>query len=179
MEARRREAQIEHIAGRTGETRSKELAMSSIPVTLNHIALDVADVERSAAFYADLLGTQVVANDLEHRITFLRLPGSSNYSDMALHEHPDMAAAYPTQVMRMAHTGWSVTERSHLVEAHRFFTERTRVYLAADFGVALSVMGADPDGHVVEFELFTVGAEDVEPGFRPLSFDELCDLAAV
>ena len=48
--------------------------------------------------------------------------------------------------------------------------------LAADFGVARSVMGFDPDGHVIEFELFTPGASG-EPGFAPLDIDALRDAA--
>jgi len=39
--------------------------------------------------------------------------------------------------------------------------------------VARSVTGFDPDGHVVEFELFTVGASDDQPGFAPLDIDAL------
>jgi catechol 2,3-dioxygenase-like lactoylglutathione lyase family enzyme len=144
-----------------------------IPVKLNHIALDVTDRDRSAAFYFDLLGATIVAEDVEHRLTFLRLPGSSNYSDLALHEHADLGAAYPVDQVRMAHTGWEVDDARHLVTAFDFFTDRTRVLLAADFGVARSVMGMDPDGHVVELELFTVGAVDEQPGFAPLDIEAL------
>ncbi|HUF98793.1 MAG TPA: hypothetical protein VMM60_11755, partial [Ilumatobacter sp.] len=106
-------------------------------------------------------------------------PGSANYSDIALHEHADMTAAYPSAHVRMAHTGWEIDEPIHLVTAFDFFTERTRVVLAADFGVARSVMGFDPDGHVVEFELFNVGADDVQPGFAPLDIDALRQPASV
>jgi catechol 2,3-dioxygenase-like lactoylglutathione lyase family enzyme len=144
-----------------------------IQVTLNHVALDVADRDRSASFYRDLLGAEIVAEDVEHKLTFLRLPGSDRYSDLALHEHADLDAAYPRDQMRMAHTGWEIHDEVDLVRAFDFFTERTRVALAADFGVARSVMGFDPDGHVVEFELFTVGAVDEQPGFAMLDVDAL------
>ncbi|MGD9999672.1 MAG: VOC family protein [Ilumatobacteraceae bacterium] len=143
-----------------------------IPVTLNHVALDVADRQRSIEFYADLLGAEVVAEDVDHQLTFLRLPGSDRYSDLALHQHADVAAAYPPGQVRMAHIGWEVHDPAMLVEAYDFLTARTRVVLAADFGVARSVMGFDPDGHVIEFELFTPGA-DGEPGFAPLDIDAL------
>jgi catechol 2,3-dioxygenase-like lactoylglutathione lyase family enzyme len=150
-----------------------------IPVTLNHVALDVADRDRSAAFYRDLLGAVVVARDDDHRLTFLRLPGSAQYSDIALHEHADHGAAYPPEQIRMAHTGWAITREADLVRAFDFFTLRTRVVLAADFGVARSVMGLDLDGHVIEFELFSVGAVDQEPGFAPLDIDALRELSSV
>lgn len=143
-----------------------------IPVTLNHVALDVADRDRSIAFYADLLGAEVVAEDVDQKLTFLRLPGSDRYSDLALHEHADVSAAYPPEQVRMAHIGWEIHDPAHLVAAHDFLAERTRVVLAADFGVARSVMGFDPDGHVIEFELFTPGA-DGQPGFAPLDIDAL------
>lgn len=150
-----------------------------IPVKLNHVALDVADRDRSVAFYHDLLGATVAAEDVEHGLTFLRLPGSSNYSDIALHQHAAMGAAYPVEQIRMAHTGWEVDQPSHLVAAFDFFTDRTRVLLAADFGVSQSVMGFDPDGNVVEVELPVVGAVDVQPGFAMLDVDALRDLVAV
>lgn len=152
--------------------------MNPIPVSLNHIALDVADSARSAAFYADLLGTRVVATDEPHRLSFLRLPGSANFSDIALHEHPDYDAAYPAGQVRMAHTGWSVDDPALLVAAHEYFDAHSRVVLCADFGVSLSVMGLDPDGHVVEFELFDVGAVDEQPGFEPLDLAALRDRAS-
>lgn len=143
-----------------------------IPVTLNHVALDVADRDRSIDFYGRLLGTEVVAEDVDHRLTFLRLPGSDRYSDLALHEHADVAAAYPPEQIRMAHIGWEIDDPRHLVAAFDFLQAHTRVVLAADFGVARSVMGLDPDGHVIEFELFTPGA-DGQPGFAMLDIEAL------
>lgn len=154
---------------------SKETLM--INATLNHIAIDVADRSRSAAFYRDLLGAEVVAEDREHRLTFLRLPGSHRYSDLALHEHSDMQTAYPPAQIRMAHTGWEVRDEADLVSAYDFFTDRTGVVMAADFGVARSVMGFDPDGHVVELELFAIDAVGREPGFAPLDIEALRQLS--
>jgi catechol 2,3-dioxygenase-like lactoylglutathione lyase family enzyme len=150
-----------------------------IPVKLNHIALDVADRERSAAFCRDLLGAEIIAEDRDHRLTFLRLPSSENYSDIALHEHVDVAAAYPSAQVRMAHTGWEIGDPSHLVAAFDFLSERTRVVLAADFGVARSVMRFDPDGHVVEFGQFTAGTNDQQPGLASLDIDALREPASV
>lgn len=144
-----------------------------IPVRLNHIALDVRDRALSSAFFHDLLGTDVVAEDRPHRISFLRLPGSTNYSDIALHEHADRDGAYPPHAHRLAHTGFGVSRTEDLVAAYDFFKSRSRVLLAADFGVAWSVMGTDPDGNVVEFELFHEGATSTQPGFAPLDVEAL------
>jgi catechol 2,3-dioxygenase-like lactoylglutathione lyase family enzyme len=152
-----------------------------IPVRLSHVAFDVADRERALAFYRDLFGAEVVAEDVAHRLTFLRLPGSAAYSDIALHEHADLGAAYPSGAVRMAHSGWEVEDAAALVTAFDFFTARTRVLLAADFGVAWSVMGMDPDGNVIELELTRVAPGSMaEPGFGPLDVDGLrAQLAAV
>lgn len=144
-----------------------------ITARLDHVALDVTDRARAIEFYRDLLGAEVVAEDARHRITFLRLPGSSNYSDLALHENPRHDAAYPAGVTRLAHSGFRVSSPDDLVQGYDFFKGRTRVMLAADFGVAWSVMGFDPDGNVVELELFHVGATDAEPGFGPLDVQAL------
>jgi len=149
--------------------------VNPITVSFNHIALDVADRERSAAFYGELLGARVIEWDDEHHLMFLRLPGSAHFADIALHEHPDRSAAYPVGHTRLAHTGWSVNDPVCLLEAHEYFTTRTRVVMCADFGVSLSVMGLDPDGHAVEFEFSEPGADGRQRWFQLLTPDDLRD----
>lgn len=142
-----------------------------ISARLNHIALDVCDRAKSAIFYRDLLGAELVAEDAPHHISFLRFPGSTHYSDLALHENPRCAEAQ--RVPKMAHTGFQVESATALVEAYDFFRTRSRVVMAADFGVAWSVIGTDLDGNLIEFELFHVGAVDKQPGFARLNVESL------
>lgn len=149
--------------------------MNPIPVSFSHIALDVADRERSAAFYGELLGARAVEWDQEQHLLFLRLPGSAHFSDIALHEHPDRSAAYPVGQVRLAHTGWSVDDPTHLLNAYDYFTTKTRVVMCADFGMSLSVMGLDPDGHAVEFECSAVGADRGRREIELLTAQELRD----
>lgn len=94
-------------------------------------------------------------------------------SDIALHEHADRDGAYPPHAHRLAHTGFGVSRTEDLVAAYDFFQSRSRVLLAADFGVSWSVMGTDPDGNVVEIELFHEGATSTQPGFAPLDVETL------
>ena len=44
-----------------------------IPVTLNHVALDVADRRRSIEFYSQLLSTEVVAEALQRLVSIVRV----------------------------------------------------------------------------------------------------------
>jgi catechol-2,3-dioxygenase len=152
--------------------------VNPIPVSFNHIALDVADRERSATFYGELLGARAIEWDEQHRLLFLRLPGSAHFSDIALHEHPDRSAAYPVEQVRLAHTGWSVNDPARLLDAHDYFTTQTRVVMCADFGGSLSVMGLDPDGHAVEFEFSDVSVDSWQREVKLLTAEELHDRVA-
>ena len=49
---------------------------------IGHVALRVADVERSRAFYSTLLGFEVVEEDSEHGGVFMALEGLSHTLDL-------------------------------------------------------------------------------------------------
>src|SRR5436853_641186 len=69
-----------------------------MPITrLNHAVLYVRDVERSVAFYRDVLGFRVlnVLPDGFSGAAFLQAPGSTNDHDLGLFEIGSAAAASP------------------------------------------------------------------------------------
>ena len=49
---------------------------------IGHVALRVADIERSRAFYTTLLGFEVVEEDPEHGGVFMALEGMSHTIDL-------------------------------------------------------------------------------------------------
>jgi len=58
---------------------------------LGHIQLRVADLERSKAFYRDVLGFRVAEQDPKHGDLFMTLGEDFHTLDMAPHESPQTA----------------------------------------------------------------------------------------
>ena len=58
---------------------------------LGHIQLRVADLERSKAFYRDVLGFRVAEQDPKHGDLFMTLGEDFHTLDMAQHENPESA----------------------------------------------------------------------------------------
>lgn len=79
---------------------------------LGHIQLRVADLERSKAFYRDVLGFRVAEQDPKHGDLFMTLGEDFHTLDMAQHESPETPkvqpgrSASPTSPFR-----WRTTKR--------------------------------------------------------------------
>jgi catechol-2,3-dioxygenase len=58
---------------------------------LGHIQLRVADLERSKAFYWDVVGFHVAEQDPKHGDLFMTLGEAFHTLDMAQHENPETA----------------------------------------------------------------------------------------
>lgn len=113
---------------------------------LGHVAIEVSDLGRAIEFYRAVVGAEPVARDERHRIVLLRGAGSERFHDLALHEvrGPVRAPAGAT------HVAWEVDDSAALASARDALAARNAVRWAADFGVARSVFGVDPDGNAIE-----------------------------
>jgi catechol 2,3-dioxygenase len=118
----------------------------SASVRLGHVAIEVSDLARSIAFYGAVIGAVPVSRDERHRIVLLRTAGSDRFHDLALHEiqGPVRAAA------GASHFAWEVSDRAALIAARDALVAHGAVRWAADFGMARSVFGVDPDGNALE-----------------------------
>ena len=121
---------------------------------LNHAVLFVSDVQRSVAFYTEVLGFRVlpVAPD-GFDAAFLQAPGSTNDHDLGLFGVG--AAAGPSQAGRGAvglyHLAWEVDTLQTLERLERALADAGALTGASDHGTTKSLYGRDPDG--LEFEL--------------------------
>ena len=135
-----------------------------MPITrLNHAVLYVRDVERSVAFYRDVLGFRLldVLPEGFRGAAFLQAPGSTNDHDLGLFEVPGSsevkagaAAASPAGrggSVGLYHLAWEVDTLAELERLGQRLSEAGALGGASDHGTTKSLYGHDPDG--IEFEI--------------------------
>ena len=119
---------------------------------LNHAVLYVRDVERSFAFYRDVLGFRAKV-EIPGRAVFLQAEGSTNDHDLGLFAIG--TGAGPSQAGRstvgLYHLAWEVDTLDDLEQVARRLSEAGALVGASDHGTTKSLYGRDPDG--LEFEV--------------------------
>jgi catechol 2,3-dioxygenase-like lactoylglutathione lyase family enzyme len=123
---------------------------------LNHAVLYVRDLERSIAFYRDVLGFRRIEEMNPEGFSgaaFLRAPDSTNDHDLGLFEVG--AEAGPSgagrQTVGLYHLAWEVGTLSDLEEIAAKLSAAGALVGASDHGTTKSLYGRDPDG--LEFEV--------------------------
>ena len=130
---------------------------------LNHAVLYVRDVERSVAFYTDVLGFRPVPIGPEgfRGAAFLQAPGSTNDHDLGLFEIGSSAG--PSLAGRatvgLYHLAWEVDTLNELERLSKALSERAALVGASDHGTTKSLYGRDPDG--LEFEVAWIVPADL------------------
>jgi catechol-2,3-dioxygenase len=119
-------------------------------MNLNHAVLKVRDLDRSVAFYHDLLGFSEIAR-AGRRMAFMRAPDSSNHHDLGFLALGPKAADAPQNAVGLFHLAWQVPEIEDLATVRAKLIERGALAGESDHGATKSVYGVDPDGH--EFEV--------------------------
>jgi catechol-2,3-dioxygenase len=142
---------------------------------LNHAVLYVRDVERSVAFYREVLGFEVVM-EMAGQAAFLRADGSTNDHDLGLFgigEQAGPSGAGRTSV-GLYHLAWEVETLRDLEALAGRLAEAGALVGASDHSTTKSLYGQDPDG--LEFEIaWIVPADQLDEsalagrtGIRPL-----------
>ena len=133
-----------------------------MPVTrLNHAVLYVRDVDRSVAFYSDLLGFRVV-NSMPGA-AFLQAPASNNDHDLGLFAIGDRAGASLAgrATVGLYHLAWEVDTLDELERLQRSLAEAGALVGASDHGTTKALYAQDPDG--LEFEVsWIVPADQID-----------------
>ena len=121
---------------------------------LNHAVLYVRDVERSVAFYRDVLGfAPIDGMDGLRGAAFLRAPGSTNDHDLGLFEIGAAAADSPAGrgAVGLYHLAWEVDTLTDLQDLAAKLADADALVGASDHSTTKSLYGHDPDG--LEFEI--------------------------
>lgn len=129
---------------------------------LNHAVLYVRDVERSVAFYSQVLGFSRVPIDIAGMAAaFMQAPGSTNDHDLGLFQIG--AGAGPSQAGRstvgLYHLAWEVDTLVELRELAGRLADHDALGGASDHGTTKSLYGRDPDG--LEFEVAWIVPADL------------------
>ena len=127
-----------------------------MPITrLNHAVLYVRDIERSVAFYTDVLGFRVlnVLPEGFRGAAFLQAPGSTNDHDLGLFEIGSSAAASAAGrgAVGLYHLAWEVDTLAELERLSERLSQAGALVGASDHGTTKSLYAKDPDG--LEFEV--------------------------
>ncbi|BCJ57622.1 VOC family protein [Micromonospora endophytica] len=122
---------------------------------LNHAVLYVSDLDRSVAFYRDVLGFRPVPMTPEgfRGAAFLQAPDSTNDHDLGLFEI-GAAAGRSTAgraTVGLYHLAWEVDTLDELAATAGRLTQAGALVGSSDHGTTKSLYGRDPDG--LEFEV--------------------------
>ncbi len=120
---------------------------------LNHAVLRVRDLERSLAFYSDVLGLETIAR-AGRTMAFMRAPGSQNHHDLGLARVGPNAPAPNEQGVGLYHLAWEVEEIESLRDALAALQRYGTLSGMSNHGATKSIYGYDPDGN--EFEVMWV-----------------------
>ncbi|MFG2055255.1 VOC family protein [Micromonospora sp. NPDC048930] len=130
---------------------------------LNHAVLYVRNLERSVAFYRDVLGFRPVpmTPDGFRGAAFLQAPDSTNDHDLGLFEIG--AAAGPSPAGRatvgLYHLAWELDTLDELAATAERLSAAGALVGASDHGTTKSLYGQDPDG--LEFEIVWIVPADL------------------
>jgi len=143
---------------------------------IGHVALRVADVDRSRAFYTGLLGFEVVEEDPEHGGVFMALEGLSHTIDLFPIDDPQTVPAQTPGAVGVRHVAFLVDSERALKDAYvTLQAAGVTIVRALDHVSQKSIYFHDPDGTLLEIyyelpnarELFRQGRGDRD---APLTF---------
>lgn len=136
---------------------------------LGHVLIKVADVERSKAFYRDLLGFEVVEQDPVHGGVFMSLGEHGHTLDLSPVDDPETAQQLVQNRLGVHHFAFQVDTYEALKDAYFTLQDNgVEVIRAIDHVSQKSIYFHDPDGNRLEIyyelpdalEMFRQGRED-------------------
>ena len=152
---------------------------------LNHAVLFVGEVERSVAFYTEVLGFRRIEMAPEGfaGAAFLQASGSTNDHDLGLFQIGAAAGASGAgrSTVGLYHLAWEIDTLTELKRLAGSLAQHGALTGSSDHGTTKSLYGKDPDG--LEFEVaWIVPAERLDDAalqarkrIRPLDLDREID----
>jgi catechol 2,3-dioxygenase len=118
---------------------------------IGHVLLRVADEERAARFYREVLGFRVAEQDPEHGGVFLTLGDGFHAIDLVQHPSPGEAARPEHGGLGLVHIAFKVGSYGALREAYGHLQRHgVAITRAVDHVCQRSFYFTDPDGNGLE-----------------------------
>ena len=143
---------------------------------LNNAVLFVSDLDRASAFYTEVLGFAVIAEEPRANARFLRSSGSDNHHDLGLFGLGPDATRPATRSLGLYHLAWQVPTIDDLAEARSYLGAAGALTGQSSHGATKSVYGVDPDGN--EFEIMWLLPRNAWGDYESKAVVEALDLDA-
>ncbi|MEV7279952.1 VOC family protein [Streptomyces sp. NPDC093111] len=117
---------------------------------LNHAVLFVSDLERSLAFYRDVLEFRPLPQAFPGA-AFLQAAGSANDHDLGLFQSPEPSTGHVTGRVGLYHLAWEVDTLSELRRLRGRLADAGALTGASNHASTKALYARDPDG--IEFEV--------------------------
>ena len=143
---------------------------------LNHAVLYVRDARRSAEFYRDALGFEVVADYGNGAAVFMRASETENHHDLGLFSVGTNARGSEPGRVGLYHLAWQVESIHDLANTRAKLLELGGLVGESDHGVSKSLYAKDPDG--IEFEVMWAVPPDLRGEMEHEAITQRLDLDA-
>jgi catechol 2,3-dioxygenase-like lactoylglutathione lyase family enzyme len=121
---------------------------------LDHVAIGVADIERSRRFYEDVVGLERVFEEWDVPVVMAARGSGVAIFDRELHPSPTPDEVEPPAV-RILHIAFRL-DRAGFDAAQTELAERGVGNRFSDHGLSHSLYFNDPDGHLLELTTYEV-----------------------
>jgi catechol-2,3-dioxygenase len=143
---------------------------------LNHAVLYVRDAQRSATFYAEAFGFEVVAEAGNGAAVFMKAAGTENHHDLGLFSIGPQAPLPEPGRVGLYHLAWQVETIQDLAEMRERLVRMGSLAGESDHGVTKSLYAKDPDGN--EFEVMWMVPKEQWGAMEHDAITKRLDLAA-
>ena len=117
---------------------------------LAHLVIRVRDLDRSIAFYQDVLGLELLKPQMSF-MAFFNSPGSDRSHELGIMQLGPDAPGPEQDRVGLYHFAWQVDELKQLEDFHRHAVEQhANIVGYGDHGHSFGVYLTDPDGNEIE-----------------------------
>jgi len=120
------------------------------PERIGHVVIKVRDLERSAKFYSEVMGLQIMKMERGFRMGFFASNGRDHHEIAAMEVGPD-APVPPPRAIGLSHIAFRLRDEAHLRAAYEDLKSHgVKITTTINHGVTKSVYFHDPDGNQLE-----------------------------
>ncbi len=128
------------------------------PERIGHVVVKVRDLKRSAKFYSEVMGLQIMKMEPGFKMGFFASNGRDHHEIAVMEVGPD-APVPPSHAIGLAHIAFRLRDETHLRAAYNDLKANgIKIITAVNHGVTKSVYFQDPDGN--QLEVYCDGVPD-------------------